>query len=103
MTKRAKRLTEAVSNATSRRGFLKRISRLAGNAAIVLGGALAASDARAGKPVRKVRCCTYIRSNFATFTKCVRHDKQCPEWFQGAPLWYVGEAPHCRECVTLPG
>ena len=46
MTRKANRLTETMVQATSRRGFLGRIARLAGGAAVALAG-LAAGTASA--------------------------------------------------------
>ena len=114
MTSQVTRMAEAVAGATSRRGFLGRLTRLAGGAAAAAAGLLATTTAHAKpgggpQPGKNVTyCCLYAYNTTwtnETFTVCKRGKpgaNPCPTWLETkrgvASLSYSKIVSHCREC-----
>jgi hypothetical protein len=97
MTRDATKLTETLTQATSRRGFLGRLTKLAGATAAGVAGLLAARRVDAGPTIL---CCMYV-THFATDYTICRHNK-CPETRGGGRwkdrLWSYWEVSDCDEC-----
>jgi hypothetical protein len=90
MTRRAHQLAKTTMEATSRRGFLGRIARLAGGTAVALGG-LAAGAAKAAPPSRRNQgddkwTCIYMCPDGSTAAK--RSPGGCKETWAGCELIY---------------
>lgn len=96
MTRKATQLAERVAAATSRRGFLKRISRFAGGLAAGMAGLLAARSARAGKPVKMKWCCGYLGHEGFVY-RCVGGPK-CPSQWGGKILYQQFQVWDCADC-----
>jgi len=97
MSDHATKAVDVVARATSRRGFLRKVARLAGGAAAGMAGVLAAGSVR-GAPRQDTKlCCEYIKNNSNSVFKCVGGNK-CPDHWRGAVLWSVAEVPDCSYC-----
>lgn len=106
MTKLAKKLNQATTAATSRRGFLQRVARLAGTAVAGVAGVLATRSAGAGAghgkgPKQQGRlCCLYWVGwddpNWG-FRFCT-NKKSCPEEYHGGILSHYYEVDSCDAC-----
>ena len=101
MTRTANQLAATMAKATSRRGFLGHIARLAGGAALALAG-LAAGTADAAKggnePARHKWCCLYAYDQFPDF-ELVCSEGPCPKtigW--GGRLVAKRKVADCRQC-----
>ena len=91
MTPRAKDTT------ASRRGFLRRLIKLAGATAAAAAGLLASNKAVAGP---RVFCCWYVTNKGTDYTICRKN--KCPETIGGGRwkdrLWGSWEVSDCEEC-----
>lgn len=96
MSDHATKAVDAVARATSRRGFLKRLTRVAGTAAAGLGGVLAAASVRGGRPQRLKWCCGYVTHEGFIY-HCTGAPK-CPGTHAGYPLRYQFQVANCKDC-----
>lgn len=100
MSDHATKAVDAVARATSRRGFLGQVARLAGGAAAGLAAVLAGKSLQAGG---KILCCRYITPETVEYFVC-RHNK-CPETMgsRRRPDWLTGyrEISDCSECGNI--
>ena len=97
MTEKANRLAERIAEATSRRGFLGKLPKLAAGAAAMLAGILAANPARAGKSKKTHLCCRYVTAELIERVKCVGGNK-CPKPGRGEILNGYYRVSDCSEC-----
>ena len=86
MTRQAKRLAESLAEATTRRGFLGRVARVAGGAAAAVAAVLTAGPAL-GAPDKKP--CYYVcRSGKPIMlVKYVPVNNACPKKYKGCYLY----------------
>lgn len=100
MTRQATKLSDALTRATSRRGFFKCLGRIAAATAGGIAGILAARTTQAAQ--KTILCCHYITPETIGYWVC-RHNK-CPEKMgAGGPHggdWLLGyyEVSDCSEC-----
>jgi hypothetical protein len=97
MTEIANRLAATIAEATSRRGFLGKLPRLAAAATAMLAGILAADSARAGKSQKTHLCCRYGTAQGIERVKCVGGSK-CPKPGKGQYLNGYYRVSECSEC-----
>ena len=114
MTRQVTRLAGALAGATSRRGFLGRLARMAGGVAAGAAVVLAAASAHAkpggpntGKPT--TYCCFYSygygEDSFVVCKKGKGTENPCPPFIEpkrGDRVAWLGgswEVSHCRECT----
>jgi hypothetical protein len=97
MTEKANRLAATIAEATSRRGFLDKLPKLAAGAAAMLAGILSASPAKAGKSQKTHLCCRYGTAQGIERVKCVGGSK-CPKPGRGEYLNGYYRVTDCSEC-----
>jgi hypothetical protein len=94
MTRQAKQMAESLTNATTRRGFLSRLARVAGGAAAGLTAILAAGPTpgsppgRLAKGNRGTQICYYECPSGEVISKRVNSNRNCPyEWKGCWVIW----------------
>jgi hypothetical protein len=101
MTKLAKKLNQATTAATSRRGFLQRVARLAGTTVAAMAGLLATRSANAapgnGKGPKARLCCEYV-VDWGLYERRCTQRKSCPEEWGGGRLVAQWEIGTCEDC-----
>ena len=83
MSNQAKRLAESLTEATTRRGFLGRLARVAGGAAAGMAAILATGTALGAPPEKETKVCHYYCPVGSIITKTVPKDRKCPRKHKG--------------------
>ena len=86
MSNQAKRLAESLTEATTRRGFLGRVARVAGGAAAGMAAILATGSAFGAPPDKELKLCSYYCRSGAFLEKIVPINRKCPKKYKGCTL-----------------
>jgi hypothetical protein len=86
MSRKAERVAESIADATTRRGFLGRLARVAGGAAAGMAAILATGSAL-GAPKEKKGCVYTCPPYGYNIVKWVPAHKPCPKKWKGCSLW----------------
>jgi hypothetical protein len=86
MSNQAKRMAESLTEATTRRGFLGRVARVAGGAAAGMAALLATGSALGAPPETEMKLCSYQCRSGTFVYKEVPINRQCPKKYKGCRL-----------------
>jgi hypothetical protein len=86
MSNQAKRLAESRTEATTGRGFLGRVARVAGGAAAAVAAVLATGSALGAPAETEMKVCWYYCRSGTLVEKVVPINKPCPKKYKGCRL-----------------